>query len=68
VPDDANQDVNWLPAAKQRMQPIVTNDLCDDLVDNCISKGFFAIEVMIERPLGDIGGLENCIDAGTLEA
>jgi hypothetical protein len=68
VPDDANQDVNWLPAAKQRTQPIDANDLCDDFVDGCISKGFFAIEVMIERSLGDIGGFENCIDASTLEA
>ena len=57
-----------LPAAKQRTQPPVANDLCDDFVDDCISQGFFAVEVMIERSLGDIGGGENCIDAGTLEA
>nr|WP_263349796.1 hypothetical protein [Acidicapsa acidisoli] len=68
TPDNANQDVNWLSSAKQRAQPPVANNLCDDFVDDGISKSFFAIEVMIERSLGDIGGGENCIDAGTLEA
>ena len=56
------------PFAKQRTQPPVVDEFCDDLVDDGISKGFFAIEVMIERSLGDVGGVENCIDAGTLEA
>ena len=40
---------------------------CDVLFDDGISQGFLAVEVVIERSLGDVGGGENCIDAGTLE-
>jgi hypothetical protein len=44
------------------------DELCDDLIDDCISQGFLALEVVIERSLGDVGSGENGIDAGTLEA
>ena len=57
-----------LPLAKQRTQPVVASKFCDDLIDDGISQGFLALEVVIERALGDVGGGENCIDAGTLEA
>ena len=67
-PDNADQNVDGLPVAKQRTQPTVVDKFCDDLVDDGISKGFLALEVVIERSLGDIGGGENCIDAGILEA
>jgi hypothetical protein len=41
---------------------------CDLLFDDGIAQGLLALEVVIERSLGDVGGGENFIDAGTLKA
>jgi hypothetical protein len=67
-PDNADQNVDGLPVAEHRTQPPVVDKFCHDLFDDGISQGFLALEVVIVRSLGDVGGDENCIDAGTLEA
>ncbi len=67
-PDNADQNVDGLPVAKKRTQPPVADKFCDDLFDDGISEGFLAVEVVIERSLGDVSGGENCIDARTLKA
>jgi len=67
-PDNADQNVDGFPLATHRTQPPVARKFCDFLFDNGIAQGFLALEVVIECSLGDVGGGENCIDAGTLEA
>src|SRR5215469_7436910 len=49
----------------ERTQPVVLGEFCDDLLDDGISEIFLAIEMVVERSLGDIGGSQNRIDAGT---
>src|ERR1700746_3393020 len=67
-PDNANQNVDGLPVAKQRMQPPIADKFLDDLVHDGISQSFLAFEMVVEGALGDVGGGKNCVDAGTLEA
>jgi hypothetical protein len=43
-------------------------EFCDDLFDNGMSQSFLAFEMVVERSLCDIGGGQNCINPGTLEA
>ena len=68
LPDNADQNIDGLPAAEHRTQPPVVDKFCDDLLDDGISQGFLAVEMVVERSFGDIGGGENGIDARTLEA
>src|SRR5580704_17236328 len=67
-PDNADQDVDSFPLAPHRTQPPVARKFCDFLFDNGIAQGLLALEVVVERSLGDVGGGENCIDARTLKA
>ena len=67
-PDNADQNVDGFTLALHRMQPPVARKGCNLLFNHGIAQGFFALEVVIERALGDVGGGENCVDAGALEA
>jgi hypothetical protein len=67
-PDNADQNVDGFALATHGTQPPIVRKFCDLLFDDGISQGFLAVEVIIERSLGDVGGGENCIDASTLEA
>src|SRR6202041_144714 len=55
-------------ALLQRKQPPVTGEFSDDLFDNGISQSLLVFEMVVERSLGDVGGGQNCIYPGTLEA
>src|SRR5947209_15105433 len=65
---DQSIDRVFVFAPLQRKQPPVTWEFCDDLFDDGMSEIFLALEMVVERSLGDIGGSENRIDAGTLES
>src|SRR5579864_3467739 len=69
-PYNADQSIDrvLVLAALQRKHPPVTGEFRDDLFDNGISQSFLAFEMVVERSLCDIGGGENCVDPGTLEA
>jgi hypothetical protein len=56
-----------VPVAEHRKQPAVADKVGDDLFDDGIPPGLLAIEVVVERSLGDVRGGENGIDAGTLK-
>ena len=58
----------WVIAPQQRTQPLGADVWRDDLFDDGVSQSFLAVEVVVERSLGDPGGRQNCIDAGALEA
>jgi hypothetical protein len=55
-------------APLQRKGPSVTGNTCNDLFDNGIPQSFLAFEMVVERSLRDVGGGQNCIYSGTLEA
>src|SRR5215472_15123021 len=66
--DNADQSVDRVLALLERTQPFVLGEFCDDLFDDGMAEIFLAIEMVVERSLGDIGGSQNGIDAGTLES
>src|SRR5215472_8099156 len=66
--DNADQSIDRVLAPVQRTQPVVLGEFCDDLLDDGISEIFLAIEMVVQRSLGDIGGSQNRIDAGIPES
>src|SRR5579872_3255984 len=66
--DNASQSTDRVLTLPQRPQPLVLREFCDDLFDDGISQSFLAVEMVVERSLGDIGGGQNRIDAGALES
>src|SRR5579872_6857495 len=65
--NNVDQSFDGVRAATQRKQPLVAGHYCDHLVDNGVSQGFLAIEVVIQRALGNPGCCQNCVQSGTLE-
>ena len=67
---NADQGINGIGALAplQGERPPLTGEFCNDLFDNGVSKSLLALEMVVERSLGNVRGGQNRIDSGALEA
>ena len=65
--NSADQSVDRVLAALKRPHPFAVDVGGDDLFDDGVSQGFLAVEVVVQRALGDPSYGQNGVQAGTLE-